>query len=45
MPSAAITVGPDVAAFVRGVELGLFAAFLAVLALVVLAAIRRLLAV
>jgi hypothetical protein len=43
--SAAVTAAPDLAAFVEGVKLGLFAAFLAISALLVLATVRRLLSV
>jgi hypothetical protein len=45
VPSAALTAAPDLDAFLAGVELGLYAAFLAVACLIVLATIRRLLSV
>jgi hypothetical protein len=40
-----VTAAPDLDAFLGGVELGLFAAFLAISALLVLSTVRRLLSV
>ncbi len=44
MPSAAITAGPDLAAFNGGVEVGIYAVLAVVAVLLVLATLRRMLA-